>query len=52
VSGGEANFSQTEDGLELSVHPAHRSDLDTVIALELDRPASSLPLVEVKLASQ
>lgn len=50
VTGGEANVSQTEDGLELSVPTANRSGLDTVIALELDRPASSLPLVEFRAA--
>jgi alpha-L-fucosidase len=50
LTGGAVNISQTDDGLELSVPPAHRSDLDTVIALELDRPASSLPLVEFRAA--
>jgi alpha-L-fucosidase len=39
VAGGEAKFSQTEDGLELSVPSVNRNDLDTIIALELDRPA-------------
>jgi len=50
VTGGEANVSQTADGLELSVPPASRSDLDTVIAFDLDRPASSLPLVALHAA--
>jgi len=45
LTGGEVSVSQTDHGLELSVPPANRSDLDTVIALELDTPASSLPLV-------
>lgn len=48
VTGGEASVLQTDDGLELSVPPANRSDLDTIIALELDRPASSLPLVDFR----
>jgi hypothetical protein len=50
LTGGEVSVSQTDDGLELAVPPANRSDLDTVIALELDRPASSLPLVEFRAA--
>lgn len=52
VTGGEVNVSQTENGLELAVPPAKRSDLDTVIALELDRPASALPLVAAKLVAK
>ena len=48
VTGGEVNVSQNENGIELTVPPANRSDLDTVIALELDRSASSLPLVDFR----
>jgi alpha-L-fucosidase len=47
LTGGEAAFTQTEHGIEISVPPDHRSDTDTVIALELDQPASAIPLTAV-----
>ncbi|HRZ54289.1 MAG TPA: hypothetical protein P5525_02395 [Candidatus Paceibacterota bacterium] len=31
--------NQTADGIELAVAPADRQDIDTIMALELDRPA-------------
>jgi alpha-L-fucosidase len=42
LTGGEAILSQTDRGIELSVPPAHRSDIDTVIELQLDQPASAI----------
>ena len=42
LTGGKASFIQTERGIELSVPPAGRSDMDTIIALELDSPASRI----------
>ena len=41
LTGGEAPFSQTEEGIEISVSQEHRRKLDTIIALKLDRVASS-----------
>ena len=49
LGGGKAAFTQTDQGIEISVAPAHRDDLDTVVALELDRPANTvtpLPVIE------
>jgi len=43
-----ATFTQTERGIDISVPPAQRDELDTVVALELDQPAESIPLAEVK----
>jgi len=39
LGGGSPQFKQTADGIELTVAPADRQDIDTIIALELDRPA-------------
>ena len=47
LSGGEAAFAQTEQGIELAVPPAARDAIDTVIALELDTPAAAIPPVRV-----
>ena len=42
LGGGKASFVQTARGIELSVPSAGRSDMDTIIALELDTPASTI----------
>jgi alpha-L-fucosidase len=42
LGGGEVSVSQSNEALELSVPPADRSALDTVIALELDRLAETI----------
>jgi len=47
LGGAAAAFSQTANGIELSVPAAARSDMDTVIALELDSPASTIRPVPV-----
>jgi alpha-L-fucosidase len=43
-----ATFTQTERGIDISVPPAQRDELDTVVVLELDQPADNIPPVEVK----
>jgi alpha-L-fucosidase len=47
LTGGEVTFAQTENGIEISVPPDHRSDLDAIIALELDQPANAIAPVAV-----
>jgi alpha-L-fucosidase len=42
LSGGDAEFTQTEQGVEISVPEENRADIDTVIVLELDRPAATI----------
>jgi len=39
LGGGPAECQQTADGLELSVAPGARHEIDTIIVLELDGPA-------------
>jgi alpha-L-fucosidase len=47
LTGGTATVRQTPDGLEIAVPPEHRSDLDTIVALELDGPAAELAPAQV-----
>jgi alpha-L-fucosidase len=47
LTGGEAMVNQTDRSVEISLPPSERSDMDTVIALELDRSAAELKPVEV-----
>ncbi len=47
LTGGKANVSQTEQGIELSVSPEDRNDTDTIVALELNESADAIPLTKV-----
>ncbi len=47
LSGGKAKLRQTERGLEIEVPVSARNANDTVVALELDKPASSIPAIAV-----
>jgi alpha-L-fucosidase len=47
LTGGSAAVRQTGDGIEISVPPEHRSELDTIVALELDGPAAALEPAQV-----
>jgi alpha-L-fucosidase len=39
LTGGEAKLKQTDSGIEISVPKAKQQDIDTIIAMELDKPA-------------
>lgn len=47
LTGGNATMNQTDSGIEISLSFSEHSDMDTVIALELDRPAGELKPLEV-----
>lgn len=47
LTGGKAAFVQSERGIEVSLPPTDRSDMDTVIALQLDQPASTIAPIAV-----
>jgi alpha-L-fucosidase len=47
LTGGNAEVRQTETGLEILVGQSDQAPLDTIIALELDRPALGLAAVDV-----
>lgn len=47
LTGGTATFRQTDEGIEISVPKENRSEIDTVVALELDRSADGMTPLEV-----
>ncbi|HEY3415208.1 MAG TPA: alpha-L-fucosidase [Armatimonadota bacterium] len=51
LTGGKCTVSQTDRGIEISVDPGHRNDIDTIVALELDANAESLTPVRWSPAS-
>jgi len=42
LTGGTAHLRQTDEAVEITVPASHRRELDTIIALELDGPASGI----------
>lgn len=46
LTGGKVDFSQSDKGVELSVPPAARDEMDTIVALQLDSPANTIPLLK------
>jgi alpha-L-fucosidase len=50
LNGGKAEVRQDAEGLEVSVPQSARHPIDTVVVLELDRPAASLPAMSVPAA--
>lgn len=42
LTGGKASFTQTDAGIELSLPPVDRSEMDTIIALQLNSPADEI----------
>ncbi len=49
LTGGKASFGQSEHGIEISVPEASRSDIDTVVELQLDAPLKPYPFKSGKL---
>lgn len=47
LTGGRVAVTQSEDAIEISVPAADRQAIDTIVALELDRPACEIPPVDV-----
>ena len=47
LTGGEATVNQTEAGVEISVPASSRQEIDTIVALELDRPALGIEPIGV-----
>ena len=42
MTGGDSTFNQTDSAIEVSVPAAARSDIDTVVAIELDQSADDI----------
>ena len=47
LTGGTAGLRNTAQGIEVSVPPSDRSDIDTILALELDRDAIGIAAIPV-----
>jgi len=47
LTGGHVTVAQTDTGIRITVPPADQKEIDTVVALELDRPAGELSPVAV-----
>jgi len=45
LSGGDATVKQSESGMQVSVPAARRHAVDTIVKLELDGPANTLPVL-------
>jgi alpha-L-fucosidase len=46
LSGGKAKLANRRSGLRIRVAPANRNEIDTVVELELDKPALTIPVME------
>lgn len=47
LTGGVATVNQNEEGVEISVPVSNRQEIDTIIALEIDRPALEIAPIPV-----
>jgi alpha-L-fucosidase len=52
LTGGEASVQQTETGVEISVPAASRQEIDTIVALELDKPAMEIAPISVSSSGE
>jgi len=52
LTGGAARFEQTDAGIEISVPRSDRREIDTVVALQLDRPAMDIAPIAVASVGQ
>lgn len=48
LTGGDVRLVQTDNGIEVSLPLAQRSDMDTVLVFELDKPADEIEPVAVE----
>lgn len=47
LTGGPANVSQTDAGIEIAIAKEHRQPIDTIVALEIDKPAMDITPIAV-----
>jgi alpha-L-fucosidase len=52
LTGGRADVRQSDAGIEIAVAKADRQEIDTIVALELDKPALDIPPVSVSSIGQ
>lgn len=52
LTGGEAKVTQSDDGIEITVPETDRQEIDTIVALELDRRAIDITPIAVSSVGQ
>jgi len=52
LTGGQAQVRATEDGIEITVPEADRQEIDTIVAIELDKPAIEIAPMSVSSLGQ
>jgi len=51
LTGGTAEVKQTDEAVTISVAKAHRQEIDTIVALELDGPAADIRIGAIRSGS-
>ncbi len=51
LTGGKHTFKQTDEAIEIEVDPRDRQDIDTIVVLDLDRPANTIAPIGIRSAS-
>jgi len=46
LTGGEADVTQDGKGVTIKLDPEYHNDIDTIVAIEVDRPAMDIPAIE------
>ena len=52
LTGGQANVKQSDTGIEISIPPSDRQEIDTIVALELDKPAIGIAPIALSSIGQ
>ncbi len=51
MTGGKLTFKQTDEAIEIAVDPKDRQDIDTIVVLELDKPANTITPINIRSSS-
>jgi alpha-L-fucosidase len=51
MTGGKLTFTQTDEAIEIAVDPKDRQDIDTIVVLELDKPANTIAPINIRSSS-
>jgi alpha-L-fucosidase len=51
LTGGQATLEPTEEGVRVGVRPADRDGIDTIVVLELDELAETLPPIDWRIST-
>ncbi len=51
MTGGKLTFTQSDQAIEIAVDPKDQQDIDTIVVLELDKPANTIAPINIHSAS-